>query len=371
MPLDIDTQFAQRISSLEINLLDPVIDPTSLAAFNTQWTSFAADFQEALDAEVLSMSTISMSHALADKISTVMQAFNDLHIFSETMISSLTSTITRSDIHDFQSSSSSSPHNGPLSPSYIEPSYRWLLEHIHDPYPPTRVRDSIATETGSPRKDIDSWFIDARKRIGWNVLRKTRFSNKRHDIIDAATRFFIEDDPKRPLDPNLELEFAAIETRAKALYSEKYSESDLVTKLDMVVKDMTLEMKVLAKEEERRRSLLQMDESIERRSRPISSYPSPDRSPNRSLEPDLPSLISHCDEALPVLNGPTSDRKRQNSCSDLSDHSMNRPNKRFRCDECSLPFLQILTEYILLGLTCRLPPSLGCLHPLHRSMKTL
>lgn len=369
MNAEFDASFISRISAIEA-LFDLVADEASFAAFHPQWISFVNDLNHAVDANLLGPSTTSTAHALAIRVTKVVQTFLELENLSIHLVSSM--VIEASSILDVSTFSHSSTTSDILSSTlrprtYIEPSFQWLLTHLNNPYPSVRIRNVFAHDTGCARKDIDSWFTDVRKRIGWNSLRKTRFSNKRHDIVDAATRFFVEE---RPLDPNIELEFVAIETRAKALYSEKFSESDLAAKLDMMVKDMTPEMKVLAKEEERRRLLLQKDENIARRSRPISSYPSPDRSPNHSPEPDLPSLISHCDEAVPVLNGLTSGRKRQNSCSDLSDHSANQPNKRFRCDECSLPFLQILIEYILPGLMCRLLPSLGCLHPLHRSTKT-
>nr|AAB22022.1 A42 mating-type factor beta 4-1 gene product [Coprinus cinereus, Peptide Partial, 44 aa] [Coprinopsis cinerea] len=44
----------------------------------------------------------------------------------------------------------------------------WLKDNWYNPYPSPQVRSSIAKQTGASRKDIDAWFIDARKRIGWN-----------------------------------------------------------------------------------------------------------------------------------------------------------------------------------------------------------
>ncbi|KAF8973536.1 hypothetical protein BDZ97DRAFT_375731 [Flammula alnicola] len=37
-------------------------------------------------------------------------------------------------------------------------------------------------------KDIDAWFTDIRKRIGWNELRTTHFAT-RSELIAAATLF--------------------------------------------------------------------------------------------------------------------------------------------------------------------------------------
>ncbi|KAJ3886157.1 HD1 homeodomain mating-type protein Le.a1-6 [Lentinula edodes] len=66
-------------------------------------------------------------------------------------------------------SSSSQLQNGNL-PSYIPPSYTWLLSNLHNPYPSTSIRDSIASSTNTPRRLIDAWFVDVRRRIGWTNL---------------------------------------------------------------------------------------------------------------------------------------------------------------------------------------------------------
>ncbi|KAJ3859980.1 HD1 homeodomain mating-type protein Le.a1-6 [Lentinula novae-zelandiae] len=55
-------------------------------------------------------------------------------------------------------------------PSYIPPSYTWLLSNLHNPYPSTSIRDTIASTTNTPRRLIDAWFVDVRRRIGWTNL---------------------------------------------------------------------------------------------------------------------------------------------------------------------------------------------------------
>ncbi|KAJ3909437.1 HD1 homeodomain mating-type protein Le.a1-3 [Lentinula edodes] len=58
----------------------------------------------------------------------------------------------------------------PNLPSYIPPSYTWLLSNLHNPYPSTTIRDTIASTTNTPRRLIDAWFVDVRRRIGWTNL---------------------------------------------------------------------------------------------------------------------------------------------------------------------------------------------------------
>jgi len=108
-------------------------------------------------------------------------------------------------------------------PSYVWPSWRWLLDNLHNPYPSKSVRATISHQTHSPMKDIDAWFSDVRKRIGWNSIRRKHFSN-RHDLIEAATDFFQKHSPEQKRDHSVRVNsdvfphFAAMELSAKALY---------------------------------------------------------------------------------------------------------------------------------------------------------
>lgn len=351
MALDIDTHFASRISQIENDLLNPIVDRSSLTAFNDQWLALVKDLERAFESQVLSPSTILIAHELAHRVPIFVQTFIDLETLSEKLISSLDfeassilglsfSTNNTSASLAVADTDTSTLHNAgeqPSIPAYIEPAYDWLLKNLHNPYPSPRKREEFALSAGSTRKDINSWFVDVRKRMGWNALRKRHFANKRVEIVDAATRFFIEDDPKRPLDPNIELDFAAIETRAKDLYSEKFSKSDLALKLDIAVKDMTPEMKVQAREAYRRMLSQKNDEKNVQLSRAISSYPSPDCSPDRSPELDLPPSVSCSNNTVPVLDEPITTRKRRGSSPEPSDN-VNRPNKCLRLDITSPAF---------------------------------
>ncbi|KAJ3542831.1 hypothetical protein NMY22_g3358 [Coprinellus aureogranulatus] len=127
-----------------------------------------------------------------------------------------------------------SPH-----PFYLEVACKWLIANIHDPYPSLDLRASMAAQTGCPRKDIDNWFLDARKRIGWNDMRRRLFDNKRVRIVDAARRFFLDTDPSRPLERAVENQFATIQLRALDLYSSKFEESPLALQLDRLISNST------------------------------------------------------------------------------------------------------------------------------------
>lgn len=372
MGSDIDAHFAHRISEVEANLLNPILDRASLAAFNDQWLSLVDDLQEALEADSLNISTVSMAHDLAHQVPIVMQTFVDLETLSEGLMSSLdleASSILGLPAADRAATPSPSPiihprrsstptnftaKNKTSFPSYIEPSYKWLLNNLHNPYPSKNTRDRIAEDTGCARKDIDGWFIDARKRIGWNDLRKTWFSNKRIDIVEAATEFFLPSQstvnpgPERIYSPLHRSAFAEIESNAQELYSMKFSQSDLAVQLDMAVKDMTPEMKEQAKDEERRRRRLEREAQ---RSMAVSSYPSPERSlsPSPELAPQSPAPSQN--ESDHTVTFSRQSRKRR-SASVEHDDPADGPNKRSRYTvPCDTKPPTLLTYFVRITLS--------------------
>ena len=218
-------------------------------------------------------------------------------------------------------------------PRYISPSYQWLVSNLHNPYPSKEIKNKISHETQTSSKDIDGWFVDARRRIGWNALRKSRFSNKRADIIEAATLFFVKADPKCPLDPIVELAFASIESSAKDLYSEKLSESTLVTSLDMAVKDMTPEIEAQSKANRMQRNRLERQRKAKANCAALA-YPSPDRSPITSSDEN--PLPPSDQDSLTTTNhaSASSSLKRRHSSSRVSLDNDTEPHTRRATKRC-------------------------------------
>ena len=213
-------------------------------------------------------------------------------------------------------------HDSSGNSLYIESACLWLLNNLHNPYPSKEARISIARTSGSEAKVIDAWFVDARRRIGWNALRKDYFSNKRVDIVDAANRFFLRSDEKCPLDANVELRFTAIEKRAKDLSSDRFAESPLALKLDFAVKDWTpgMDQRCGGEREQSTSGQSKWDALA------AASYPSPAISPSRTPEPfeNLPS------DDIPHMAG----QKRRSSPLSLTVNedmtSREERNKRIR-----------------------------------------
>ncbi|KAF9270590.1 hypothetical protein L218DRAFT_952689 [Marasmius fiardii PR-910] len=72
---------------------------------------------------------------------------------------------------------------------YVKSASEWLLKNLHNPFPSIEFRDRLCLIHDCPRKNIDAWFNEARKRIGWNSIRKKHFSTRKQ-TIDAASSFF-------------------------------------------------------------------------------------------------------------------------------------------------------------------------------------
>lgn len=176
------------------------------------------------------------------------------------------------------------------------------------------LRARIADETDYDVRDIDAWFIDARRRIGWNRLRRAHFET-RADMVKAATRHFkpnaratrpgpynCSSQPEDASSTGYTSYFVAMEADAQALYSHKFFPTALATDIDSTMR-------------------LGQDAT--------SSYPSPARTPSRDVERTRPSP--------PVDNSADKRRKRRSSetdsCIGLADGGVGslRPLKRSRC----------------------------------------
>lgn len=335
----------ERLSHAEEQFLQAAVEGgASLTTFHDLWSTLVSDIEGAAQAGHIDTETVALRDSVAPRVAILSDYLLDFQTTVQSMSSTLHGELEEifarvdiNDIHPTAESNYTAPHHDFPSqslgktphPPYIASAYDWLLRNLHNPYPSKETRDAIAANTSSDRKVIDAWFIDTRKRIGWNSLRRKKFSNKRIKIVEAARRCFGENDPQCPLHEPLRFDFLAIEMRARELYAEKFSESVLVTKLDAALMDMTPEMKAQAQIEERGRR--QQAKVQERDALAASFYPSPHRSPSGTPEPLLPS-----DELDLSIVPPMTIASRKRSISfrgspELdSELSHDRPSKRSR-----------------------------------------
>jgi hypothetical protein len=337
-----ERRIRERLSQVEENLLQAAaLGDSALIAFDERWSTLLEDIQHAIRNNTIGDANKAFARVVALRVSILTEYLLDFQTNVEVMQDELENVFARIDISDAPNeagelSTLQIPLSNPAQqalpalscPPHVEPAYRWLMGNLHNPYPSTEVKDAISLQTGSYKRVVDAWFIDARKRMGWNALRRKRFSNKRVEIVDAATRFFVSVDPARPLDPNIELELVSLETRAKDLYLEKFSESALASKLDVAVKDMTPEMKLQAKSNESRRRQQEKEarDRTKRDAQAASSYPSPHRSLSLSPEPSLSSE----EQDLSIVPPLSVTGRKRNGLSRDSPDCLSRPNKRSR-----------------------------------------
>lgn len=188
------------------------------------------------------------------------------------------------------------------------------MENLHNPYPSREKRLEISTATSSSLKDVDAWFTDARKRIGWNQLRREHFP-KRADLIKSATLFFKQTQSTIPaskskrstlaadLYNDFAYQFVQMQECARELYSSKIAPSKFATELEKAEISTVRNTEASGQQlTERGRLNLRADQR--------SSYPSPEYSPSRSSSP--PSPPTPLDASVHIEND---GRKRKRSMS--------------------------------------------------------
>ncbi|KAJ7161395.1 C-terminal domain of homeodomain 1-domain-containing protein [Mycena crocata] len=274
----------ERLLLVERDFLDVVStnNPDVIASFEHNWRSLHADVQNALSDGTLPDETIKLAHGIASSVTIFADLFLSFRTESETIsteietifeglniISSEPSASTNQGSPMPQVSSVPITRPDPSLPSYIEPAYKWLLKHLHNPYPKKEVKQKIADESGSSIERISDWFVDVRRRMGWTLMLREEFGRKRIDMVDAAHRFFISPHPTHPLPPNLHGKFMQIEAFAREMYAHKFLPSELSHKLTAAVKDLTPAMQEKVREE--RWQKLQG----QREAAKLSVYPSP------------------------------------------------------------------------------------------------
>lgn len=56
------------------------------------------------------------------------------------------------------------PHNSALPKEGVTVMKDWLYTHVDNPYPTQSEKDAMAEDTGLTIKQINNWFINARRR---------------------------------------------------------------------------------------------------------------------------------------------------------------------------------------------------------------
>ena len=218
-----DSSVVQRLMRVEADLLDAIIsNETALEQCAQDWSQLWNDIEVAALSHQLQDTTLQLAHEVGSRVFLLSR-----NIYSASMG-------CHESINDFSAAMSLSepptdipctsvPRSTSTSPLYVKSAYMWLMENLHNPYPPKHVKAKLSRESRCDVKDIDNWFINVRRRIGWNRVRRVHFANKRQEILSAATRFFGKTDGSQNLDSHLEMEFASIQNLAETLYNDKFT----------------------------------------------------------------------------------------------------------------------------------------------------
>ncbi|EKM84451.1 HD1 homeodomain transcription factor A mating type protein [Agaricus bisporus var. burnettii JB137-S8] len=199
--------------------------------FEYAWTSLAVDIMKATSANQMTQEDIALADAVSSRITSLCKTFVEFTNACDDISLSFEQDLERIlEEHDHGNhcsnhySSEEMPRPAPAP--YIKQAYSWLVQNLSNPYPPKEVREAIARKAGSDPKHVENWFGDARKRMGWNGIRKRHFSNKRRSTVAAATAFFGGQSSELLTDP-VRQDFATMSADAEDMYSKKFMESKL------------------------------------------------------------------------------------------------------------------------------------------------
>ena len=259
-----DLDLSQRLHYAESDFLTALESGTTmLASYYQTWSTLPDILHAASKTGSVGDETLSLAHSVASRIENLASCFLDIKRGEESYTTSLQRDCdamlrqmaaldlnanpkslqadNRNDVHCSRSYSSTPTPNTENSSPFLASAHQWLMDNLHNPYPTAEVKTRIATAASCRVSSINSWFINARRRIGWTTLCRERFSNYKADMIDAAYRALVEEDPQRALSPELRHSFVTIKVAAEGLYSPTFTMSAFAGDLDVVIKDIMQE----------------------------------------------------------------------------------------------------------------------------------
>lgn len=203
--------------------------------------------------------------------------------------------------------------------AFATEAYFWLLDNVANPYPSSTHKASLSQRYNCTLSAINSWFINARRRMGWTALCRDHFNNCRADALDAAHRAFIKEDLRRPLPPDIMHALVSVKAVVEELYSLTLPKSAFVNDLD-VTQEVSDRESVPICQQERSESvgIMGFPKALGRGSQPSAqnSYPS-DHPPSLSSVPALDeSLTDESEDDEDTLPPTLAGRKRRLSSSE-------------------------------------------------------
>ncbi|KAF8445585.1 C-terminal domain of homeodomain 1-domain-containing protein [Boletus edulis BED1] len=353
-----DDDLSQRLHFAESDFLIALGSGTTmLASYYQTWSALPDALHTASKTGNVGKETFSLAHSVASRIANLASCFLDIRRGEESSTTSLQrdcdAMLHRMAVLDLNTNpkplqpdnsndaccsrshpSTTISHAEGLPPPFLVAARQWLLENVHNPYPSAEVKAQMAATSSCQISSINSWFINTRRRIGWTTLCREHFSNCRADMIDAAYRALVEEDPQRALSPELRHSFVAMRVAVEDLYSSTLTRSTFAGDLDTMIKAMTKENGKFAEVgkccQVKQANFTKVVQD---------SYPSPDPSITSSPVPTLSdSLTVESEEDEDVAPLVIAGSKRRRSSIGPVDHPSSitsRPIKRLRASATS------------------------------------
>ncbi|KAI0687918.1 hypothetical protein BC835DRAFT_1419573 [Cytidiella melzeri] len=231
--------FKERVFLAEANFLAALTSGTSaLAQFDAEWEILGGEFERALDQSTIDPSEVELAYAVSSKIAILSENLLKMEEVSTSITATLLNEIdvalsdlslqdlSLQDVQEtptgrVQPSPTAAPHRhtGP----YISEAISWLLEHPHDPYPPSSLKRTWARQAQITPRVMDDWFKSIRKEIGWVALTKTHFKGSRSMAVAAAGAVLLDNDSgaEATVPFEVQAELLAVKAKLQNLYLEE------------------------------------------------------------------------------------------------------------------------------------------------------
>lgn len=96
--------------------------------------------------------------------------------------------------------------------------YRWLIQNMHNPYPPSTQLQIIGDESMTSVAQVKLWFQEARDLVGWTRLSDEFFTGSISATIAVAERVYVEHDNAIPFP--VAFAFSRVKAFMESLFSE-------------------------------------------------------------------------------------------------------------------------------------------------------
>lgn len=103
-------------------------------------------------------------------------------------------------------------------PPYVPAAYEWLAENIHNPYPTSDVKSTLACRSGLSTRDIHEWFRGARRSIGWVDICKKHFRGSRTLAVEAVTRILLNKRASDSIPLEVEVDILSLQGTVECLF---------------------------------------------------------------------------------------------------------------------------------------------------------